>query len=136
MELYDRLTQGRTRFVRVEDLCRLAPHLPDEAALAAEAERPLKEKKGLEKAQGEFLAQVLDDQAAGMHLCHAMLLARADSAPRLAEYEKTGKLDLPGAELRRRGKASVLTMRNPRFLNAEDETTIAGLESAIDVATL
>jgi thioesterase DpgC len=27
-------------------------------------------------------------------------------------------------------------MRNPRFLNAEDETTLEGLETAIDVATL
>src|SRR3954470_9447973 len=112
MELYDKLTEGRTRFVRVEDLCRQTPSLPDEAALAAEAARTLKEKQGLEKAQGHLLAQVLGDPEAGMHLCHAMLLPRADSAPRLAEYRKSGKLDLPGAELRRVGKASVLTMRN------------------------
>jgi thioesterase DpgC len=43
---------------------------------------------------------------------------------------------LPGVSLRRAGKASVLTIRNPRFLNAEDETTIPGLETAVDVALL
>jgi thioesterase DpgC len=136
MELYDKLTEGRTRFIRVDELCRRAPHLPSDEALQAEAALPLKEKQGLEKAQGKFLSEVLADPAAGMHLCHAMLLPRADSAARLAEYEKTGSLDLPGAELRRVGKASVLTLRNPRFLNAEDETTLPGLETAIDVATL
>src|SRR2546423_13812783 len=135
MDLYDRLTDGRKRFVRVDDLCRRAA-LHSEAALEAEARLPLKEKKGLEKAQGQFLSEVLADPAAGAHLCHAMLLPLAASAARLSEYEKTGRLDLPGAELRRVGKASMLTMRNPRYLNAEDETTLEGLESAIDVATL
>src|SRR5204862_2728393 len=32
--------------------------------------------------------------------------------------------------------ASIVTTRNPRFLNAEDESTIDGFEIAIDVATL
>src|SRR3954471_20156221 len=127
MDLYEKLTDGRRRFVRVDELCRRAPQLPAEEALQAEARLPLKEKKGLEKAQGQFLSEVLADPLAGTHLCHAMLLPLAASAARLAEYEKTGKLDLPGAELRRVGKASMLTMRNPRYLNAEDETTIEGL---------
>jgi thioesterase DpgC len=34
------------------------------------------------------------------------------------------------------GKAAVVTMRNPRFLNAEDESTLGGLETAVDVALL
>src|SRR2546430_11805979 len=141
VDLYDRLTEGRSRFVRVDELCRRAAELdplvaptPDE--LQADAGRLQKDKQGFEKKQGAFIAAVLADPAAGLHLCHAMLLPRADSAARLAEYERTGKLDLPGAELRRTGKASVLTLRNPRFLNAEDESTLAGLETAIDVATL
>jgi thioesterase DpgC len=79
---------------------------------------------------------VLAEPAAGLHLCHAMLLPREDSRARLAELQKTGSLDLGGAHIARQGKASVVTMRNPRHLNAEDETTLAALETAIDLATL
>src|SRR5262249_58411626 len=59
-----------------------------------------------------------------------------DSAARSSPFRQTSSLDLPGAILERRGQAAVVTMRNPRFLNAEDETTLGGLEIAIDVATL
>jgi len=38
--------------------------------------------------------------------------------------------------LERHGKAAVLTMSNPRFLNAEDETTLEGMEIAVDLALL
>jgi thioesterase DpgC len=139
--VYDELTDGCTRFLRVDELCRLAARsrpglLPDEAALAAEAPLLQRDKKGLEKRHGEFLARVLADPVRGAHLCHAMLLPRAESAARLAEYERTGELDLPGAHVKRQGNASVVTMRNPRFLNAEDESTLPGLETAVDVATL
>jgi thioesterase DpgC len=65
-----------------------------------------------------------------------MLLPREDSRSRLAELQKTGALDLGGAHIARQGKASVVTMRNPRHLNAEDETTLGALETAIDLATL
>ena len=37
---------------------------------------------------------------------------------------------------RRHGKASVLTTRNPRYLNAEDEATLPGMETAVDLALL
>jgi (3,5-dihydroxyphenyl)acetyl-CoA 1,2-dioxygenase len=138
---YDKITAGRTRFVRIDDLCARAAAafaglVPSPAQLAEEAPRLQAEKKGLEKAQGEFLAAILSDPAAGLHLCHAMLLPREDSLARLPEYEKTGKLDLGTAEVRRQGKASVVTMKNPRYLNAEDETTLDALEIAIDVALL
>src|SRR3954470_21505386 len=116
MDLYDRLTEGRKRFLRVDELCRRAAELrpdllpsPDE--LAAEAQRAQRDKLGAEKKQGFFLAEVLADPVAGEHLCHAMLLPRPESAACLAEYEKSGVLDLPGAELRRAGKASIVTMR-------------------------
>ena len=35
MDIYDKLTQGRTRFVRVDELCRRAPGLPSEEAYVA-----------------------------------------------------------------------------------------------------
>jgi (3,5-dihydroxyphenyl)acetyl-CoA 1,2-dioxygenase len=138
---YDALTAGRTRFVRVDELCRLAGErypglVPSAQELAAEAPLPQRDKKGLEKAQGAFLAAVLSDPAAGTHLCHAMLLPRADSGRHLAEFETKGELSLAGAHLQRQGKAVVLTMRNPRYLNAEDESTLDGMEIAVDVALL
>jgi thioesterase DpgC len=79
---------------------------------------------------------VLADPVAGNHLCHAMLLPLPAARQRLGEYEKRGELDLGGAQLQRQGKASVVTMRNARFLNAEDESTLEPLELAIDIALL
>src|SRR3954462_3338485 len=138
---YDFLTAGRTRFVRVDELCRLAAEkypslLPSREALARRAPFLPKEKKGLEKQQGEFLAEVLADPACGAHLCHAMLLPRMESTPLLDSYVKKGEADLGGAHVRREGKASFVTMHNPRHLNAEDETTLGPLETAIDLALL
>ena len=139
LELYDDITQGRTRFVRVDELCRLAAEqgaLPGAQALAAEAMLAQRDKKGLEKKQGEFLSAVLADPAAGEHLCHSMLLPLAESAQKFAEYDARGDIDLGGAHLQRRGKAAVLTMGNPRYLNAEDESTLPGMETAVDLALL
>jgi thioesterase DpgC len=138
---YDALTAGRTRFLRVDELCRLAAErfpglLPGAVELAAEAGLAQRDKKGLEKAQGKFLASILADPASGSHLCHAMLLPRAESLAQLAQFEAKGELSLAGAHLKRQGKAVVLTMSNPRFLNAEDESTLEGTEIAVDVALL
>lgn len=135
LRTYDELTAARTRFLRVEDLCRLANLVPEEE-LAAEARRPLKEKKGVERAQARFVAEILGNPVAGTHLCHAMLLPRKESAERLKHYEEHGELKLEGASLKRQGKASILTLSNPRYLNAEDETTLPGAEIAVDVALL
>ena len=140
-QIYEVLTAGRTRFLRLDALCREAAarypgKLPDEAALAEEASRAQRDKRGVERAQGVFLSEVLADPAAGAHLCHAMLLPGEDSLARLAGYERTGVLELPGAHLHREGRASVVTMRNPRYLNAEDASTLDGLETAVDLALL
>ena len=140
-ELYDALTSGRTEFVRLDELCRRAakafPGLaPSEEALAAEAPLMQSAKRGLEIDQGILLSGLLADPAVGLHLCHAMLLPRPDSAQKLAQFRKAGALDLGGARVERRGKACLVTMNNPRHLNAEDETTLGPLETAIDVALL
>jgi len=139
LRVYDELSAARTRFLRLDELCRRAAEkgaLPSPDELAAEARLPLKEKKGLEKKQGEFLADILANPVAGAHLCHAMLLPREDSKEKLKKYQQEGKLELDGVHLRRHGKASVLTMRNPKYLNAEDESTLDGMEIATDVALL
>jgi thioesterase DpgC len=139
--IYGELTAGCSRFLRLDELCRRAaaayPGLvPSDQDLKPETGILQRDKDGLEFDQGIFLAQVLADPQAGMHLCHAMLLAHPETQARLAEYAKSGRLDLGGASVERQGKASVVTMRNPRHLNAEDETTLNPLEIAVDVATL
>jgi enoyl-CoA hydratase/carnithine racemase len=141
IDIYDRVTESRRQFVRVDELCRRAAAafpelLPSDAALAEEAPRLQKDKRGLEIDQGLFLSAVLADPAAGNHLCHAMLLPHPHSRARLAEFEQRGSLDLGGARVHRDGSSVVVTMTNPRFLNAEDESTLEPLEVAIDIATL
>jgi thioesterase DpgC len=139
LALYDDLTANRTRFLRIDELCRLAGkrgHLPSPAELEAEAARPLKEKKGLERRVGEFCAEVLADPVCGAHLCHAMLLPLSVSQERFPEYTAKGEIDLGGAHLKRVGKAAILTMKNPAYLNAEDEATLPGMEIATDLALM
>jgi (3,5-dihydroxyphenyl)acetyl-CoA 1,2-dioxygenase len=139
--LYRRLTGDFAKFKRVEHLVRDAaaavPGLvPDDTQLARENGLQQGDKNGFEIDQGLFLSRVLAHAACGMHLCHAMLLPCPEALEHSRRFAEHGTLALEGARLERRGKAAVVTMRNPRFLNAEDETTLDGLEIAIDVATL
>jgi thioesterase DpgC len=129
------------KFKRVEHLVRdaaaIVPGLvPAETELARESGLPQRDKDGAEIDQGLFLSHVLAHPASGMHLCHAMLLPRPEAFEQSRYFAERGALAFEGATLERRGKAAVVTMRNPRFLNAEDEATLDGLETAIDVATL
>jgi len=138
---YDRLTEGRSRFLRIDELCARGGEefpdlLPSKKDLEAEAARAQRDKQGHERKQGEFLAQVMADPASGAHLCHAMLLPHPKSSSFQQQFEKKGDIQFNGARLQRQGKAAVLTMSNPRFLNAEDETTLEGMEIAVDLALL
>src|SRR3954463_10077404 len=141
LAIYDAVTAGRSRFVRVDQLCEEAAkhfpgELPSKEALAAEANRAQRDKTGLERQLGRFVAAVLADPLAGEHLCHAMLLPREESLAKVAEYERAGVMRFAGAQVERQGKASIVTMTNPRYLNAEDASTLAGLETAVDLALL
>ena len=87
------------------------------------------------------MAQVQAALRVGEHVGEEEALVDLEAAlvalqARLAEYEAKGELELGGAQLRREGKASIVTMTNPRFLNAEDEFTLEPLETAIDLALL
>jgi (3,5-dihydroxyphenyl)acetyl-CoA 1,2-dioxygenase len=140
-KLYRALTKNYANFVRVErlvfDAAALIPGLtPTAAEVAAEAEHPQKDKDGVEIDQGIFLSRLLEHPRAGMHLCHAMLLPKQESLARLPQFIARGALEMKTATVERRGKASFVTLRHPRFLNAEDELTIDEMEIAIDLATL
>ena len=139
--LYDKLTRNRSQFIRLEDLVFAAaaavPGLtPTAAQVAAEAELLQRDKDGLEIDQGIFLAHVLASETAGRHLCHAMLLPRVETAELLKKLEIDGRIDLGPAQVERRGKATILTAKNPRFLNAEDNSTLDAMEIAVDLAIL
>ncbi len=129
--LYDRLTDRRRKFVRVEqlvyDAAELVPGLaPTRAEVLAEAELRQSEKDGCEIDQGILCNQFLADPACGLHLCHAMLLPRAESAEALAKFLRDGRLDLGFARVERHGKAAVLLLANKRFLNLRGDVVPDG----------
>jgi thioesterase DpgC len=139
--LYDRLTDSRRKFVRIErlayDAAALVPGLvPTRAEVDAESEKKQADKDGVEIDQGILFNQFLADPECGRHLCHAMLLPREESAEALARFRREGKLDLGTARVERRGKAAVLLLSNRRFLNAEDNATQPATEIGADVCIL
>jgi (3,5-dihydroxyphenyl)acetyl-CoA 1,2-dioxygenase len=139
--VYDSLTEGRSRFVRLEELvihaASVVPGLvPSASEIAAEDGYLQRDKSGLEIDQGLFLSAVLANPRSGGHLCHAMLLPRAGAEALLPQLERDGLVELTGASVRRVGKAAIVTQNNPRFLNAEDQSTLDGLEICVDLALL
>ena len=116
--LYDKLTRNRSQFIRLEDLVFAAadavPGLtPTAAQVAAEADLLQRDKDGIEIDQGIFLAHVLASETAGRHLCHAMLLPRAETAGYLKKLATDGRVDLGPAQVERRGKAIISDGEEP-----------------------
>jgi (3,5-dihydroxyphenyl)acetyl-CoA 1,2-dioxygenase len=139
--VYDALTGDRSRFVRINELVEAAARqfpglVPTTQAIAAEEGLRQSQKAGLEIDQGLFLSAILGSRQSGPHLCHAMLLPKPEARALLPKFEKDNVIDTPGASIERRGKAAIVTFRNPRFLNAEDQTTLDGMETCVDLALL
>jgi thioesterase DpgC len=139
--VYETLTQNYSRFLRVETLVQAAADafpglVPGADQIAEDAGRPQRDKEGAEIDQGIFLSHVLGEVRSGTHLCHAMLLPRADTAPYLEKFIADGFVDLGAVTVERRGDAVHVTLKNARYLNAEDQTTIDATEIGIDLATL
>jgi thioesterase DpgC len=140
-ELYDELTDGCTRPVRLDELVYLAaeriPGLaPTRAEMDGERGRPLAEKRGLELAQGVLIAEILSLPRAGRHLVEAMLSPTPEALERLAAFRETGVAELGAVRLTREGRAGVLELRNPRHLNAEDGLTLGPTEWGVDLILL
>ena len=139
--VYAALTGGFSRFVRVEALLLDAAEqfrglVPTRGQLEAEAGTLQRDKEGREIDQGLLLSAIFAHERAGLHLCHAMLLPRPESLARLEEFSARGALDLGPVTLERRGNEVLLLAGNPRFLNAEDATTLDAMEIAVDLAIL
>jgi (3,5-dihydroxyphenyl)acetyl-CoA 1,2-dioxygenase len=139
--LYGHLTDGMSSHRRVEDLAYRAaasiPGLvPTRATVAAEAQLPQKEKDGHEIDQGILFNRFLGERTTGLHLCHAMLQPRLESTEALERLKRDGRVDLGTSAIERRGRSSTVLLKNARYLNAEDDTTIANVEIAVDLALL
>ncbi len=139
--VYRKLTKNLAAFVRIDDLAfdagKLVPGLtPTRKQVEAESTMMQSAKDGAEVDQGIFLAQVLAVPATGTHLCKAMLLPKPEATERSDEFAKRGAINFGPAKVERQGKASVVTVCNPRFLNAEDDDTLDDTETAADIAML
>jgi thioesterase DpgC len=139
--VYRKLTNNLTKFVRVDELVYDAAKLiagmtPTHRQVEAETSLMQSEKDGIEIDQGILLAQFLGRYEVGTHLCQAMLRPKQESMERVAEFIHNGAIDFNSARLERLGKAAVVTLKNPRYLNAEDESTIYDTETAVDIAIL
>jgi (3,5-dihydroxyphenyl)acetyl-CoA 1,2-dioxygenase len=139
--LYAKLTNDRRAFVRIEDLvyqaAELVPGLvPTRALVLTDRERLQKNKVGYEVDQGLLLSQILSHSPSGAHLVHAMLRPRQESVEHLTEFQKRGRLDLGWTTVERRGSVGYLYHGNPRFLNAEDDSTTSTLEIGVDLILL
>lgn len=139
--IYRKLTKNLAEFPRVDDLpyfaAKLVPGLtPTRAQVDAESKLLQSEKDGVEVDQGIFLSHVLANAGTGMHLCHAMLRPKMESIERMREFIDRGVIDFGPARVERQGKAVVVTVQNPRFLNAEDDDTLDDTETAADIAIL
>lgn len=136
--VYERVTQNRSRFMRLDALMAQTaidfPGLVPAAALLEKENGLLQsEKEGHEVDQGIYLCHVLADADCGRHLCHALLLPHPDSAQYLDTFRRTGKVDLGTVLVERRGTAGYVFLKNSRYLNAEDDGTCDNQEIAVDL---
>ncbi|MGH6683667.1 MAG: enoyl-CoA hydratase/isomerase family protein [Pseudolabrys sp.] len=137
--IYRKLTKNLDNFLRVDELAYAAAKLvpgmtPTRKQVDAEAEHLQGEKDGVEVDQGIFLAHVLANERTGMHLCHAMLRPKVESIGLMSEFIRKNVIDFGPAKVERQGNAAVVTVHNPRFLNAEDDDTLEDTEIATDIA--
>src|SRR2546421_7691457 len=139
--LYALLTGDQGQLVRVEDLVYAAAEavpglVPTREQIRAEREHQQKDKEGYEVDQGLLLSYVLSDQRSGSHLVHAMLRPRPEALDALDEFKRVGRLDIGATSVERQGAVGYLYHGNPRYLNAEDDSTTSTLEIGTDLLLL
>ena len=140
-ELYDRLTEQRSKAMRVDDLVWRAAELwpglvPTRDEVTAEAERMQANKDGREIRQGLFVSQMLNDPDIGTHLITSMLAPTEAANRQLDELVERGSLDLRTARVAVEGEVGYVYFKNTRYLNAEDDEWVEAVETAIDLVLL
>ena len=139
--VYDELTAGMTRDLRIDELVDAASYafpglVPTADQLETERARPQAHKDGLEIDQGVFLSAVLRSPRCGGHLLDTMRRPAERSLRVLPEFRRTGVADLGSVRVERRGPAAYLTMTRDDCLNAEDDRQADDLETAVDLVLL
>ncbi|OXM42495.1 (3,5-dihydroxyphenyl)acetyl-CoA 1,2-dioxygenase DpgC [Amycolatopsis alba] len=140
-EIYDELTEGRSRYLRIDELVRAAAFafpglVPSEEQMAAERSRPQAEKEGREIDQGIFLRGILRAREAGPHLLDAMLRPTPRAQRLLPEFAETGVVQMEAVRLERRDDVAYLTLCRDDCLNAEDAQQVDDMETAVDLMLL
>nr|AGS49766.1 hypothetical protein [uncultured bacterium esnapd15] len=140
-QVYDELTEGRTRYLRVDELAEAAAYafpglVPAPERLAEERSRAQADQEGLEIDQGIFLRAVLRSERSGRHLVAAMLRPTPRAVGLLPEFRRTGVLRTKAVRLERRDGVARLTLSRDDCLNAEDEQQVDDMETAVDLALL
>src|SRR5690606_21562170 len=139
--IYDALSDGFGRHVRVDDLVYAAAErwpglVPTRAQVREEAERMLADKDGLEIFQGCFISELLASPRIGLHMVNGMLRPTPEALERIAEFERTGAIDLGYTRVEARGETGYVYFKNPRYLNAEDWESLGPQETAVDLVLL
>lgn len=140
-QVYDELTEDRTRHLRVDELAEAAAYafpglVPTPGQLAEERSRPQADQEGHEIDQGIFLRAVLRSPRSGRHLMAAMLRPTPRALRLFPEFRRTGVLQTEAVRLERRDGVARLTLCRDDCLNAEDEQQVDDMETAVDLALL
>ena len=96
----------------------------------------LADKEGVEIAQGDFLSHVFNHKPSGDYLLHSMLRPLPESQDTAREVSKGREIGARNGSGRASGVLGAVYFNNPRYLNAEDETTLRPLEIATDLVLL
>ena len=137
-----RRATAKRAFVRINELVEAAARqfpglVPTPQDIAAEEGLRQSQKAGLEIDQGLFISAMLRSKQVGPHLCHAMLLPKPRGARRCCRSSpRTAASNCPARRSSGAARRAIVTFRNPRFLNAEDQTTLDGMETCVDLALL
>jgi thioesterase DpgC len=139
--VYRALTDDHAHALRADELVYAAAErfpglVPSREAVERERQLLQRDKEGVEIDQGIFFCHVLSSRTAGLHLVHTMLRPTRDAEQRLAQFRATGVADLGVVRVERVGAAGHVTLTNPAYLNAEDDSTVLPLETAIDLVLL
>lgn len=139
--LYDEVTAGRTRHLRMEELCAAVadavPGLtPTREQVEREQELPPARKEGLDIDQSILIGHFLRAPDAGRHLLEAMRRPTGEALRLLPELERTGGITLDSVRLECDNGAAHLTMQREDCLNAEDVRQVRDMEIAVDLALL
>jgi (3,5-dihydroxyphenyl)acetyl-CoA 1,2-dioxygenase len=140
-DVYKILTEDFSQHLRLSELVYSAAErfpglVPTREQIDAEQKHIQAHKEGLEIDQGIFFRGLLRSPIVGSHLADAMLLPCSRALGLLKNLKQTDKIDLGTILLERRGHAAYLTINNQSSLNAEDNSLVYDMETAVDLTLL